>query len=88
MKIHSFQELVSEFGEQLLFDCQDAASGILKDNTLAVLDIDAVPEVFQFLCQGEQGDWLMVLSKGCTLFPVMELTTCYDLGDFSVLLGS
>ena len=88
MRTYSVQEIVAEHGEELLFDCREAAAAILKDNGLAILDIDSIPEEFQFLCQGEGGDWMMVLSKGCPLFPVMELTICYDLGDFTVLLGS
>jgi hypothetical protein len=88
VRTYSVQEVVTEYGESLLFDCQEAASKILGGHDLAILDIDTIPEEFQFLYQGEQGNWLMVLSKGCSLFPVMDLTICYDLGEFLVFLGS
>jgi hypothetical protein len=61
---------------------------LLGESAMAILDIDDIPEVLEYLCQGAEGDWMLALSKKSSLFPVMQLTVCYDLGDFSLLLGS
>ena len=88
MITYGLQELVSKYGEDLLFDSREVVEAILGDHDMVVLDPGGVPEVLQFLCQGSEGDWMLILSKKCSLFPVMGLSTCYDLGSFSLLLGS
>jgi hypothetical protein len=85
---YTLQELVTQYGEKVLYDSQEAAADILGKHDMAVLEAEDVPGVLEFLCQGGQGDWMIILSKKCTRFPVMELSTCYDLGDCSLLLGS